>query len=136
MPVLDDLQQFRRPRCGSKTSTRQPGIRRIGITALLERSGHFAFLLVVLLTGCARAVEPPNILLIYVDDLGLGDLGSYGHPVIQTPNIDALASGGLKLINYYAPSALCSPSRKSDQYLSRPNVVADAERVYGRSICR
>ena len=111
MPVLDDLQQLWRPRCGSKTSTRQPGIRRIGITALLERSGHFAFLLVVLLTGCARAVEPPNILLIYVDDLGLGDLGSYGHPVIQTPNIDALASGGLKLTNYYAPSALCSPSR-------------------------
>ena len=53
----------------------------------------------------------PNILLIYVDDLGYGDLGSYGHPVIQTPNIDRLARSGMMLTNYYAPSALCSPSR-------------------------
>ncbi len=55
--------------------------------------------------------DEPNVLLIYVDDLGYGDLGSYGHPVIQTPNIDALAREGLTLTNYYAPSALCSPSR-------------------------
>jgi arylsulfatase A-like enzyme len=50
-------------------------------------------------------------LLIYVDDLGYGDLGGYGHPVIQTPNIDALAQDGMTFTNYYAPSALCSPSR-------------------------
>ena len=49
----------------------------------------------------------PNILLIYVDDLGYGDLAGYGHPVIQTPNLDKLANEGLKLTNYYAPSALC-----------------------------
>jgi len=55
--------------------------------------------------------EQPNVLLIYVDDLGYGDLGGYGHPVIQTPNIDALAQKGMTLTNYYAPSALCSPSR-------------------------
>ena len=59
----------------------------------------------------ADATEQPNILLIYVDDLGYGDLGSYGHPVLQTPNIDALAADGLRLTEYYAPSALCSPSR-------------------------
>ena len=53
----------------------------------------------------------PNILLIYVDDLGYGDLASFGHPVIKTPNLDALAAKGLRLTNYYAPSALCSPSR-------------------------
>ena len=59
-----------------------------------------------------RAIDnPPNILLIYVDDLGYGDLGSFGHPVIQSPNIDGLAEQGMKLTNYYAPSALCSPSR-------------------------
>jgi arylsulfatase A-like enzyme len=57
------------------------------------------------------ATAQPNILLIYVDDLGYGDLGSYGHPVIKTPNIDALADAGLRLTSYYAPSALCSPSR-------------------------
>ncbi|MDH3273295.1 MAG: sulfatase-like hydrolase/transferase [Gammaproteobacteria bacterium] len=58
-----------------------------------------------------HAADRPNILLIYVDDLGYGDLGSYGHPVLRTPNIDSLATDGLRLTNYYAPSALCSPSR-------------------------
>ena len=53
----------------------------------------------------------PNIVLITADDLGYGDLGSFGHPIIETPNLDKLAAEGLKLINYYAPSALCSPSR-------------------------
>ena len=62
----------------------------------------------------ALAAEPAsrsNLLLIYVDDLGYGDLGSYGHPVLQTPNLDRLAEQGVRLTNYYAPSALCSPSR-------------------------
>ena len=70
---------------------------------------------VLVLLGCActclRAEAVPNILLIYVDDLGYGDLGSFGHPVIQTPNLDELAEEGLRLNNYYAASALCSPSR-------------------------
>jgi len=70
-----------------------------------------ALLNLLLFMSAAQAAAQPNILLIYVDDLGFGDLGSYGHPVLQTPNIDALASDGLKLTNYYAPSALCSPSR-------------------------
>ena len=64
------------------------------------------------ITLCVNArSKQPNILLIYVDDLGYGDLGSYGHPVLKTPNLDALAADGLKLTSYYAPSALCSPSR-------------------------
>ncbi len=66
----------------------------------------------ILLTLIAStAGAQPNILLIYVDDLGYGDLGSYGHPVIETPVLDALADEGLRLTSYYAPSALCSPSR-------------------------
>jgi arylsulfatase A-like enzyme len=52
-----------------------------------------------------------NIVLMYVDDLGYGDLGVYGHPVIETPNIDKLAAEGIKLTAFYAPSPLCSPSR-------------------------
>ncbi|MEN7341452.1 MAG: sulfatase-like hydrolase/transferase [Pseudomonadota bacterium] len=55
--------------------------------------------------------SPPNILIIYVDDLGYGDLGSFGHPVIETPHLDALAADGMTLTSYYAPSPLCSPSR-------------------------
>ncbi|MBO6503425.1 MAG: sulfatase-like hydrolase/transferase [Kordiimonadaceae bacterium] len=59
----------------------------------------------------ATAEDRPNIVLMYVDDLGYGDLASYGHPIIETPNIDALAADGLKLTSFYAPSPLCSPSR-------------------------
>ncbi|NKB90343.1 MAG: sulfatase-like hydrolase/transferase [Acidobacteria bacterium] len=55
----------------------------------------------------------PNVLLIYADDLGYGDLGAYGHPIVQTPRIDELAAQGLRLTSYYAPSPLCSPSRAS-----------------------
>lgn len=65
----------------------------------------------LLLCAATQATAKPNILLIYVDDLGFGDLGVYGHPVLQTPHIDALAHDGLRLTSYYAPSALCSPSR-------------------------
>jgi arylsulfatase A-like enzyme len=67
------------------------------------------FMTLILSASCLA--EQPNVLLIYVDDLGYGDLGGYGHPVIQTPNIDALAQDGMTFTNYYAPSALCSPSR-------------------------
>jgi arylsulfatase A-like enzyme len=56
---------------------------------------------------------PPNVVVILADDLGYGDLGSYGHPVLKTPALDRLASEGLRLTSYYAPSPLCSPSRAS-----------------------
>lgn len=57
------------------------------------------------------AADNPNIVLIYVDDLGYGDLGAYGHSVVKTPNIDQLASEGVRYTQYYAPAPLCSPSR-------------------------
>ena len=53
----------------------------------------------------------PNIVVIYLDDLGYGDLCSYGATEISTPNIDALANGGIKFTNGYASSATCTPSR-------------------------
>ncbi|HEX4500314.1 MAG TPA: sulfatase-like hydrolase/transferase [Scandinavium sp.] len=52
-----------------------------------------------------------NVIVIMADDLGYGDLGSYGHPIVQTPNLDALANEGMRFTQYYAPSPLCSPSR-------------------------
>lgn len=53
----------------------------------------------------------PNIVFIYLDDLGYGDVSAYGGDVLNTPNIDALASGGLRFTNGYASSATCTPSR-------------------------
>lgn len=80
------------------------------------------YLWVALLFVCASAQQAaadkqatssprPNILLMYVDDLGYGDVAAYGHPIIETPNIDRLAAQGLKMTSFYAPSPLCSPSR-------------------------
>ena len=65
----------------------------------------------LLACSASFAATPPNILLIYTDDLGYGDLGHYGHPVIQTPHLDQLAREGITLTQHYANSGLCSPSR-------------------------
>lgn len=53
----------------------------------------------------------PNIIIIYMDDLGYGDLSSYGATEISTPNIDKLANGGVRFTEGYATSATCTPSR-------------------------
>jgi len=53
----------------------------------------------------------PNIVLIYCDDLGYGDLGCYGSRAIRTPNIDTLARQGTRFTDYYACNAVCAPSR-------------------------
>ncbi|KAG5846091.1 hypothetical protein ANANG_G00146040 [Anguilla anguilla] len=53
----------------------------------------------------------PNFILIFADDLGFGDLGSYGHPSSVTPNLDKLASKGLRFTDFYSSSPVCSPSR-------------------------
>lgn len=55
--------------------------------------------------------EPPNIILIVADDLGYGDLGSYGQQQIQTPSLDRMASEGMRFTQFYAGSTVCAPSR-------------------------
>lgn len=68
-------------------------------------------LLAALSVGSAWGAERPNVVLINCDDLGYGDVGCYGHPVVRTPHIDTLAREGLRFTQHYAASALCSPSR-------------------------
>ncbi len=53
----------------------------------------------------------PNVIIILCDDLGYGDLASYGGRAIETPNIDGLALSGMRFTDYYACSAVCAPSR-------------------------
>ncbi len=55
--------------------------------------------------------RPPNIVMIFADDLGTGDLGCYGHPYAVTPNIDRLATGGTRFTRFYATGVTCCPSR-------------------------
>ncbi|TWI85520.1 arylsulfatase A-like enzyme [Lacibacter cauensis] len=57
--------------------------------------------------------KKPNIILIYTDDLGYGDVGCYGTSAIPTPNIDRLAKNGVRFTNAHATSATCTPSRFS-----------------------
>ena len=55
--------------------------------------------------------KPPNFIIIFADDLGYGDLGSYGNPTIHTPNLDRMAQEGQKWTNFYAGASVCTPSR-------------------------
>lgn len=55
--------------------------------------------------------ERPNIVLIYADDVGYGDLSCYGAKSVRTPNLDRLAGGGVRFTNVHASSATCTPSR-------------------------
>ena len=55
--------------------------------------------------------RPPNFIIIFADDLGYGDLSSYGHPTIHTPNLDQMAYEGQKWTNFYVGASVCTPSR-------------------------
>lgn len=65
----------------------------------------------------------PNILCILVDDLGYGDLSSYGAKDLQTPNIDRLIASGVRLDNFYANSTVCSPTRAALMSGRYPDLV-------------
>lgn len=73
--------------------------------------------LLFLLASCTSTEEKgshtnlPNVVIIYADDLGYGDVGAYGATEIPTPNLDKLAREGVRFTNGYASSATCSPSR-------------------------
>nr|XP_024205758.2 N-acetylgalactosamine-6-sulfatase isoform X2 [Pan troglodytes] len=61
--------------------------------------------------GASGAPQPPNILLLLMDDMGWGDLGVYGEPSRETPNLDRMAAEGMLFPNFYSANPLCSPSR-------------------------
>ena len=59
----------------------------------------------------AASAQRPNVVLIITDDVGYGDFGSYGAPDIKTPHIDGLARDGVRLTDFYANGATCTPTR-------------------------
>ena len=62
-------------------------------------------------TGFAQQSAKPNIVFIYADDLGFGDLSCYGATRVQTPNVDALARDGIRFVNAHSAAATSTPSR-------------------------
>src|SRR5687768_18611054 len=62
-------------------------------------------------SGRLAAQSRPNIVLIVADDLGYGDLGSYGAPDVRTPNLDRLAREGVRFTDFYANAPSCTPTR-------------------------
>lgn len=73
---------------------------------------YFFFILLLLTSGVANA-QKPNVVFILVDDMGYGDLGCYGQKLIETPNIDQIATRGIKFNQFYAGTSVCAPSRAS-----------------------
>ena len=80
-----------------------------------------SFLLFSLIVHFAACIGPhdkvrvdakqPNIIILFADDMGYGDLSCYGHPLIKTPQLDQLADEGIRLTSFYVAESLCTPSR-------------------------
>jgi arylsulfatase A len=85
-------------------------------------SYNFTFLFIIIWLAACNSEPPteeqqtattdkPNIIVIFADDLGYGDLGCYGHPSIRTPHLDKMAAEGQRWTNFYAAANVCTPSR-------------------------
>jgi arylsulfatase A len=87
--------------------------KRQGMARLVQT---IAIIFIAMLLPCSEGAEQkgartPNFIVILCDDLGYGDLGCYGHPVIRTPNIDRMAAEGMRFTDFYASECVCTPSR-------------------------
>ncbi|WP_437366301.1 sulfatase-like hydrolase/transferase [Olivibacter jilunii] len=84
------------------------------ISALMSWGGLASLSIALLnpLVGFGQQkLTKPNIIYIYADDLGYGDVSAYGATKIQTPNLDRLAASGIRFTNAHTTSATCTPSR-------------------------
>ena len=71
----------------------------------------------------SAAERPPNVVLVYADDLGYGDIGAYGAKAIRTPHIDRLATEGVRFTDFYVAQAVCSASRAALLTGTYPNRI-------------
>lgn len=88
---------------------------------MLQKGTRFSLVFIGFLAtvGCStksnetKPVAKPNIIYILADDMGYGDLGSYGQKIIKTPYLDQMAAEGIRFTQHYAGSTVCAPSRAS-----------------------
>ena len=92
------------------------------------------------LTTALSAADKPNLILIFVDDLGYSDIGPFGSELHRTPHLDRMAAEGRKLTGFYVTANVCTPSRSSLMTGSYPPRVSQAfnhlraRRERGRSL--
>jgi arylsulfatase A len=73
--------------------------------------------------------EQPNVVLVFTDDQGFGDVGCFGSPYIETPNLDRMATEGAKFTSFYTAAPICTPSRAALMTGSYPTRVGLEEGV-------
>jgi arylsulfatase A-like enzyme len=104
----------------------------------MKRMKIYLLLLAAMVAGPGRlgqgwgADRPPNIVILFADDLGFGDLGCYGHPTIRTPNLDRMAAEGMRFTEFYSAAEVCTPSRAAlltGRYPVRSGMAHDQFRV-------
>lgn len=84
----------------------------------------------------AAQIPKPNIVIIFADDLGYGDLGCYGSPVIATPRMDRMAAEGLRFTDFYSAAEVCTPSRAAlltGRYPIRSGMCGDRRVLFPNS---
>ncbi|MDZ4818555.1 MAG: sulfatase-like hydrolase/transferase [Planctomycetota bacterium] len=107
LPVKDGLLTLR--------ATDTPGksvldLRRVTLTLLDEKAAKQP---ATEARANVKTTKRPNIIFVMADDMGWGQTGYRGHPVLKTPNLDAMAANGLRLDRFYAGGPVCSPTRAS-----------------------
>lgn len=88
---------------------------------MIHRTLCCLLLAMLMITSGLAETSPPNVVILFTDDMGYGDLGCYGHPRIKTPNIDSLAADGMRFTSFVTGS-WCVPSRTqliTGRYLPR-----------------
>ena len=98
----------------------------------MVRSFIAALTVISAMSSSGLQAADPNVVVIFCDDLGYGDLGCFGHPTIATPNLDRMAAEGQKWTEFYVAACVCTPSRaalQTGRYPIRNGMCSNTRRV-------